>query len=199
MFTSETTPTAKTTDVPLLGPVAVATNNIPIYGPTEGNGGDVMSLGGGLSDFGTQNSPSGFHMHLFGTSTKTVCMYTPEEAAKAPQLISYAFDGCPIHSGNDHYTSLWELNDESLFATDTWAENFWVAGSGDPGECNGLADSDGNYAYSSTDTLPYVIGCFFSDYELLVPEASRSAPTHLPSATSDRQESLKIEAAGHEL
>lgn len=148
------------TAVPLLGEMAVATNGVPIYGPTEGQGGDVLSLEGALNECGSHNGPTGFHMHLFGTSETTDCMFTAEEAAAAPQLIGYAFDGFPIYTGNDQYTSSWELTDESLFATDTWAAHTYVEGSGDLDECNGLTDADGNYAYYTTDTFPYVMGCY---------------------------------------
>ena len=52
------------------------------------------------------------------------------------------------------------MTDESLFATDTWAAHTYVAGAGDLDECNGLTDADGNYAYYTTDTFPYIIGCY---------------------------------------
>ena len=148
------------TAVPLLGTAAVAINGVPIYGPTEGTGGDVLSLVGALSEFGSHNGPTGFHIHLLGSSESTDCLYSPEELAAGPQLVGYAFDGYPIYSGNGIYDSSWELTDESLFATDTWAAHTYVAGSGDLDECNGLTDADGNYAYYTTDTFPYIIGCY---------------------------------------
>lgn len=161
-FTIPATPSKAdaSTDVPALGSAAVALNGIPIYGPTEGTGGDVLSLEGALSECGSHNGPTGFHIHLFGTSESTDCMFTPAEAAAAPQLLGYAFDGYPIYTGNDQYTSSWELTDESLFATDTWAAHSYVEGSGDLDQCNGLTDADGNYAYYTTDSFPYVIGCY---------------------------------------
>ena len=164
-YTIPATPTVAdtVTAVPLLGEMAVATNGVPIYGPTEGQGGDVYSLEGALNECGSHNGPTGFHMHIFGTSETTDCMFTAEEAAAGPQLIGYAFDGFPIYSGNDQYTSSWELTDESLFATDTWAAHTYVEGSGDLDECNGLTDADGNYAYYTTDSFPYVMGCYTGD------------------------------------
>ena len=147
-------------DVALLGPIAIALNGVPIYGPTEGTGGDVLSLTGALSECGSHNGPTGFHIHLFGTSTTTDCMFTVEEVAAEPQLLGYAFDGYPIYTGNDQYTSSWQLTDESLFATDTWAAHSYVEGSGDLDECNGLVDENGDYAYYTTDTFPYVLGCY---------------------------------------
>ncbi|MFK7920192.1 MAG: YHYH protein [Ilumatobacter sp.] len=166
-FTIPATPTmsASTTDVPALGTAAVTLTGIPIYGPTEGTGGDVLSLGN-LSDCGSHNGPTGFHLHLLGTSTTTDCLFTPGEVAAAPQLLGYAFDGYPIYSGNDQYTSSWELTDASLFATDTWSAHSYVAGSGDLDECNGLTDASGNYAYYTTDTFPYVVGCYSGEVDL---------------------------------
>ncbi|MEM8621364.1 MAG: YHYH protein [Actinomycetota bacterium] len=94
----------------------------------------------------------------------------PEEAAAEPQLLGYALDGYPIYTGNDQYTSSWALMDESLFATDTWAAHSYVEGSGDLDECNGLVDDDGDYAYYTTDTFPYVLGCYTGVVDL---EAAR--------------------------
>lgn len=148
------------TAVPALGSAAVAINGVPIYGPTEGTGGDVLSLVGALSECGSHNGPTGFHMHLFSTSDSTDCLYDAEDLADGPVLIGYAFDGYPIYSGNGIYESSWELTDESLFATDTWSAHSYVEGSGDLDECNGLTGADGTYAYYTTDTFPYVIGCY---------------------------------------
>jgi len=77
-----------------------------------------------------------------------------------PILFGYALDGYPIYTGNTQYTSSWFLEDESLFATDTWSAHPSSAGSGDLDECNGRTDENGNYAYYTTDTFPYVMGCF---------------------------------------
>lgn len=169
-FSFPATPTvaSDTTAIPYLGSMAVAVNGVPIYGPTEGTGGDVLSLPGALSECGSHNGPTGFHMHLMGTSASTDCMFTPEQVAAAPQLVGYAFDGFPIYSGNDQFTSSWELTNASLFATDTWSAHSYVAGSGDLDECNGLTDADGNYAYYTTDTFPYVMGCFRGEATLAV-------------------------------
>ncbi|GJM38491.1 MAG: hypothetical protein DHS20C19_18580 [Acidimicrobiales bacterium] len=162
VFTIPATPTMaeEVTDVPDLGTAAVALNGVPIYGPTEGTGGDVLSLEGALSECGSHNGPTGFHIHQILTTDNTDCLFTPAEVAAAPQLVGYAFDGYPIYTGIDQYTSSWELTDESLFATDTWAAHSYVEGSGDLDQCNGLTDADGNYAYYTTETFPYVIGCY---------------------------------------
>jgi len=154
------------TDVPLIGTAAVTLGGIPIFCPTEGTAGDVDSLPGILSECGSHNGPSGFHIHKIMTSENTDCLFTPEEVASAPQLVGYAFDGFPIYTGTGQYTSSWELTDESLFATDTWAAHTYVEGSGDLDQCNGLTDADGNYAYYTTDTFPYVIGCYTGEVDV---------------------------------
>lgn len=161
-YTIPATPTVadETTAVPLLGAAAVTLGGIPIFGPTEGTGGDVDSLPGIISECGSHNGPTGFHIHKIMTSENTDCLFTPEEVAEAPQLVGYAFDGFPIYTGTGQYTSSWELTDEALFATDTWAAHTYVEGSGDLDECNGRFDEDGNYAYYTTDTFPYVVGCY---------------------------------------
>lgn len=148
------------TDIALLGAVAIAVDGVPIYGPTEGQGGDVLSLEGALNECGSHNGPTGFHYHLHETSDSAVCMHTPEEAASGPQLFGFSLDGFPIYSGSDQYTSSWELTNESLFATDTWAAHTFVEGSGDLDQCNGLRDDAGYYAYYTTETFPYVLGCY---------------------------------------
>ncbi|MEZ5246074.1 MAG: YHYH protein [Acidimicrobiales bacterium] len=161
-FTIPATPTRadEVTDVPALGTAGVTLGGIPIFGPTEGTGGDVESLPGILSDCGSHNGPSGFHIHLILTSSETDCLFTPDEVAAQPQLVGYAFDGFPIYTGADQYTSSWQLTDESLFATDTWAAHSYVEGSGDLDQCNGRTDDDGSYAYYTTATFPYILGCF---------------------------------------
>jgi hypothetical protein len=161
-FEIPATPTIadQVTAIPLLGSAAVALNGVPIYGPTEATGGDVLSLEGALSECGSHNGPTGFHIHLAGTSTTTDCIHTPEEVASAPQLLGYAFDGYPIYQGNAFYSSSWELTNDSLFATDTWAAHTYIEGSGDLDQCNGLTDEEGNYAYYTTDTFPYILGCY---------------------------------------
>lgn len=157
---------SEATAVPLLGPAAVSLTGLPIYGPTEGTGGDVLSLVGALSECGSHNGPTGFHIHIVLMSENTDCLFTPAAVAESPQLVGYSFDGFPIYTGNDQYTSSWELTDDSLFATDTWAAHSYVEGSGDLDECNGLTDADGNYAYYTTDSFPYVLGCYSGEVEL---------------------------------
>ncbi|EAR24061.1 hypothetical protein A20C1_02314 [marine actinobacterium PHSC20C1] len=160
--------------VPLLGALGVAVNGVPIYGPTEGTGGDVQSLEGALSECGSHSGPTDFHLHWFGFADGVDCLYDADEVATGESLvIGWAADGYPIMSGvvcsDDscsevvQLTSSWQLTDESQFATDTWAAHSYVEGSGDLDECNGRVDSDGQYRYYSTTTFPYLVGCYYGE------------------------------------
>ncbi|GAA1952483.1 YHYH protein [Microbacterium aquimaris] len=161
-------------DVPRLGAIAVAVDGVPIYGPTEGTGGDVLSLEGALSECGSHNGPVDFHMHLFGWAEGVDCLYSADVVTSGEAvLVGWAADGYPIMSGlvcaddaceeMTQLTSSWELTDESAFATDTWAAHSYVEGSGDLDECNGRVDADGQYRYYTTATFPYMIGCYHGE------------------------------------
>ncbi len=159
-YTFPATPTVADTPapVPLIGPAAVAVNGIPIFGPTEGPGGDVLS-GPDPENFtncGAHNGPGAYHYHMFEVEGADRCRFSEGDGRV---VFGYAFDGYPIYGGFD-YTSSYELTDESLFGTDTWAAHTYVEGLGDLDECNGRTDENGNYAYYATETFPYIIGCF---------------------------------------
>ena len=161
-FTIPAIPTVAETPiaVPALGALGVAINGIPIYGATEGTGGDVLSLGGGFTECGGHNGPGGYHYHTFDIDGSDYCLFSEAEATAEPQLFGYALDGYPIYSGNFQYTSSWYLSDPSLFATDTFSAHTFVEGSGDLDQCNGRTDANGNYAYYTTDSFPYTLGCY---------------------------------------
>lgn len=148
------------TEIPIVGEIGVAINGIPIYGPTEGPGGDVNARPGGFTECGGHNGPTGYHYHIFDVTGSDYCLFTEADVTPAPQLFGYALDGYPIYSGNTQYTSSWFLSDAALFATDTWSAHTYAAGSGDLDQCNGRVDDDGNYAYYTTEGFPYVMGCF---------------------------------------
>jgi len=148
-------PAAEVVAVPAIGALGVAINGIPIYGATEGTGGDVLSMPGGFVECGGHNGPSGYHYHTFSVSGTDNCLFSEGDLNAGPVLFGYAFDGYPIYSGNTIYRSSWFLSDESLFATDTFAAHTYAEGSGDLDECNGRTDDNGNYAYYTTDGFPY--------------------------------------------
>ena len=171
-FEIPVTPTEANTpgEIPRVGPSAVAIDGVPIFGPTEATGGDVLSLNGALSECGSHNGPPGFHLHLFGWADDVQCIYTAEEVESGSQLVGWSLDGYPIMSGvvcvddecseTEQLESSWQLTDESLFASDTWSAHSYVEGSGGLDECNGRVDEDGQYRYYTTPTFPYYMGCY---------------------------------------
>lgn len=160
------TPAEDFTDIPIVGEIGVAVNGIPIYGPTEGPGGDVNSRPGGFVECGGHNGPTGYHYHLFYLTGTDYCLFSEADIASEPVLFGYALDGYPIFSGNNLYTPSWYLSDASLFASDTWSAHTYVEESGDLDQCNGRVDEEGNYAYYTTDDFPYVLGCFRGEVSL---------------------------------
>lgn len=166
-YTITATPTlAETpTDIPALGPIGMAINGIPIYGPTEGAGGDVLAMPN-FVECGGHNGPGGYHYHTFSVVGSDDCLFTEAEVSAEPRLFGYAFDGYPIYSGNARYTSSWFLSDPSLFATDTFSAHTYAEGSGDLDRCNGRTDENGDYAYYTTDEFPYVLGCYRGEIEI---------------------------------
>ena len=158
-------------EIPLLGAIGVAVNGVAIYGPTEATGGDVLSLVGALSECGSHSSPVQFHMHLLGWADGVDCLYPAAEVESGDSIVvGWSPDGYPIMSGlvcedasctsMAQLTSSWQLTDDSLFASDTWAAHSYVEGSGDLDQCNGRVDSDGQYRYYTTTTFPYFMGCY---------------------------------------
>lgn len=156
------------TDIPLIGAIGVAVNGIPIYGPTEGAGGDVLAMAN-FVECGGHNGPGGYHYHTFSVVGSDYCLFTEEDLNNGPQLFGYAFDGYPIYSGNNLYTSSWYLSDPSLFATDTFSAHTFAEGAGDLDQCNGRTDENGNYAYYTTDDFPYVLGCYRGEVTIARP------------------------------
>ena len=147
-------------DIPALGAIGVAINGIPIFGATEGTGGDVLSLAGGFTECGGHNGPTGYHYHTLSVIGSDFCLFTEAQTTAEPQLFGYAFDGYPIYTGNTQFTSSWSLTDPSLFATDTFSAHTFTANSGDLDQCNGRTDTEGNYAYYTTQGFPYTLGCY---------------------------------------
>ena len=148
------------TAIPIVGEIGVAINGIPIYGATEGPGGDVLARPGGFTECGGHNGPTGYHYHILSVVGSDYCLFTEAETTAEPKLFGYALDGYPIYTGNTQYTSSWYLNDSSLFATDTWTAHVYSEGSGDLDQCNGRTDEEGNYAYYTTEGFPYTLGFF---------------------------------------
>ncbi|GAB5494704.1 MAG: hypothetical protein Phog2KO_49190 [Phototrophicaceae bacterium] len=161
----EPTIAEETTDIALLGLVAVAVNGAPIFGPNEGGNlgfGDPM-LDEILDFCNGHVGPSGYHLHASPT-----CLFDDYESANL--VIGYALDGFPIFapyvcaddSCSDvvEVTSSWERTSD---VTSAWDAHEYIEGSGDLDQCNGMTLEDGSYAYFATQTFPYVIGCYVGE------------------------------------
>jgi hypothetical protein len=173
------TPAAASTQasVPLLGPIAVAVNGLPIFGPTEA---PMMGyhdpLLDGLLDYCNGHvAPGGvYHFHA-----RPDCLFT-DLAGNTSLVVGYAFDGYPILApyacddagctATHELTSSWQRV-ASQFAADgtplysgttqgSWDIFAYVEGSGDLDRCNGRELSGGGYAYYATSTFPYFVGCY---------------------------------------
>jgi len=171
-------PAEEVVAVPTIGALGVAINGIPIYGATEGTGGDVLSMPGGFVECGGHNGPGGYHYHTFSVTGSDYCLFSEDDVSAGPVLFGYAFDGYPIYSGNTLYRSSWFLSDETLFATDTVAAHTYAEGSGDLDQCNGRTDENGNYAYYTTDGFPYTLACFRGVVDIQGPGGRNETSDH---------------------
>jgi len=102
------------------GPVAVAVNGVPFYGPEDGPGGDAVAHEIGIYDedrqeidlgiCGAHTGPGGYHYHFDGN-----CMHWHDETNEDSEyefskvdngthspIIGFAFDGYPIYGSYGH-------------------------------------------------------------------------------------------------
>jgi hypothetical protein len=160
------TPTvlAEPVDIPLLGPVAIAVNGLPIYGPNEapthGTADPVLDE---ILDFcsGHTAQRGDYHFHA-----RPDCLFEDSEG-KVSLVIGYAFDGYPIVApwtcvdGDCTRTrklqSSWQRTQDLRNA---WDAHEYVEGSGDLDRCNGILAQEGSYRYVASDTFPYLLGCY---------------------------------------
>ena len=176
------------TDIPLLGPIAVAVNGLPIYGPNEGG-----NLGYGdpyldqiLDYCNGHTGPRGeYHFHA-----RPDCLFEDMEG-NVSLVIAYAFDGYPILapyicvdtvcSQTKEVQSSWQRTSN---AKEDWSAHEYVAGSGDLDQCNGLTGPDGSYRYYATDTFPYFLGCYRGQATVMPgPGGNGAPPDGAPSGT----------------
>ena len=154
----------ETTSIRLLGPVAVAVNGLPIYGPNEGG-----NLGYGdpyldaILDFcNGHTGPGGsYHFHAMPS-----CLFDDYEG-KVGLVVGYALDGFPILApyacvdadctAVEEVESSWQRTSSD---NNAWLAHEYVEGSGDLDECNGMTLPDGSYAYFATATFPYGVACY---------------------------------------
>ncbi|MCB0173644.1 MAG: YHYH protein [Anaerolineae bacterium] len=152
------------TDIPLLGPIAVAVNGLPIYGPNEAPNQDYGDpyLDQILDYCNGHTGPRGdYHFHA-----RPDCLFEDMDG-NVSLVIAYAFDGYPILapyicvdtvcSQTKEVQSSWQRTSD---VRNAWEAHEYVAGSGDLDQCNGMVALDGSYRYYATDTFPYFLGCY---------------------------------------
>ncbi len=163
------TPTAlaEPVDIPLLGPVAIAVNGLPIYGPNEapthGTADPVLDE---ILDFcaGHTAQRGDYHFHA-----RPDCLYEDDEG-NISLVIGYAFDGYPIVApwvcvdGDCRRTrkleSSWRRTRDLRNA---WEAHEYIEGAGDLDRCNGIEGEEGSYRYVASDTFPYLLGCYHGE------------------------------------
>lgn len=161
---------AETSEIPLLGPVGIAVNGLPVYGPNEGPFPDPYGdpvYNGIVDSCGGHTAMAGdYHYHTLLVE----CLssgYGPDEPSP---VIGFSFDGFPIYGSRGcldaacsevvEYVSGWvETGDPTTHAWDNHA----YQGGDDPtilDPCNGHVGPEGDYHYHVTDGFPHVLGCY---------------------------------------
>lgn len=154
----------QTSDIPLLGPVGIAVNGLPIYGPNEAPRDDYGDpfLDGILDYCNGHTGPNGdYHFHA-----RPECLFT-DTAGNTSLVLGYSFDGFPILAPyvctDAACTSVIEVQSSwvrTQNVANAWEAHEYVAGAGNLDECNGMTLPDGSYAYFATDSFPYLLGCY---------------------------------------
>lgn len=150
--------------IPLGGPVAIAVNGIPIFGPTEAPQDDYGDpyLDGILDYCNGHTAQRGdYHFHA-----RPDCLFEQVEG-QVGLVIGYAFDGYPILAPylcqDETCTSVKEVQSSWQRTQDVrnaWEAHQYIEGAGELDRCNGKTFADGSYAYFATDTFPYFMGCY---------------------------------------
>ena len=105
---------------PYRGPVAVAVNGVPFYGPEDGPGGDAVAHEIGIYDedrqeidlgiCGAHMGPGGYHYHFDGncmhwhneTNEDSDYEFSKVDNSTHSPIIGFAFDGYPIYGSYGH-------------------------------------------------------------------------------------------------
>jgi hypothetical protein len=150
--------------VPLLGPIAVAVDGLPIFGPNEApEHGTADPYLDKILDYcnGHTAQRGDYHFHV-----RPNCLFDAVDG-RASLVVGYAFDGYPIlapfECTDASCTTVRKLN--ASWRRDgrernAWTANKFIEGHGELDRCNGRVRSDGSYAYYATDTFPYFLACY---------------------------------------
>ncbi len=160
----------ESTAIPLLGPIAIAVNGLPIYGPNEGERPDPYGdpVHNDILDWclGHTARRGDYHYHALIVQ----CLTAGHDASAPSPVIAWAFDGFPIYGPNEctdractevaEVESGWRrTGDPTTYAWDNhrYVEH-QVSKALDP--CNGHVGPDGDYHYHATSGFPYILGCY---------------------------------------
>jgi hypothetical protein len=170
--------------IPLGGPVAIAVNGIPIFGPTEAPQDDYGDpyLDGILDYCNGHTAQRGdYHFHA-----RPDCLFETVDG-QVGLVMGYAFDGYPILAPylcqDESCASVAEVQSSWQRTQDVrnaWEAHQYVEGAGDLDRCNGKAFADGSYAYFATDTFPYFMGCYRGIANVPSPGAGGPLPGNNP-------------------
>ena len=155
---------AQPRQVPLLGPIAVAVDGLPIFGPNEApEHGTADPYLDKLLDYcnGHTAQRGDYHFHV-----RPNCLFDKIDG-RVSLVVGWAFDGYPI-------LAPYECTDASCASVrkiasswrparrvrNAWEANAYVEGAGDLDRCNGRVRPDGSYAYYATDSFPYFLACY---------------------------------------
>ena len=157
--------------LPLFGPMGVAINGIPLFGPNEG---PVPAPGYGdpvfnqIMDTCMGHTARQYHYHALVES----CLASGAKTGKPSPILGFADDGFPIFGPRGcvdegctsvvEFKSSWERRRSPEI--DAWSAYRFVPKSGAEylDRCNGHSGDDqgGTYHYHATSKWPYILGCF---------------------------------------
>jgi hypothetical protein len=177
------------TAIPLLGPIAIAVNGLPIYGPNEGEHPDPYGdpVYNDILDWcmGHTARRGDYHYHALIVA----CLTARHDAAQPAPVIAWAFDGFPIYGPMGcvdgactevvEYQSGWrQTGDPSTYAWDNNEYSAAAATDFSLDRCNGHVGPLGDYHYHATSGFPYILGCYsgYVDPSALRPERMGGPP-----------------------
>lgn len=172
VFTITTKPqkAGEVTPIPLLGTAGFAVNGIPFFGPNEGAVPQLERFGdpiyNAIMDECMGHTAMQYHYHAFNQA----CLVDGYRDGQPSPVLGYALDGYPIHGPYECadadcskvivMKSAWERTGDPKIKA-------WEAYTFVPKEsaeyldqCNGHQGPKGDYHYHSTNTFPYIIGCY---------------------------------------
>lgn len=155
---------------PQLGMLGIAVNGMPFFGPTEGPFPDPYGdpIYNDITDYcmGHTAELGVYHHH----SMLTECLSLSWTEGEPSPILGYAADGFPIYgpfgcldSECNEVVEFQSSYEQIADPTNCAFDAFEYVDQDNPvylDECNGRFGPDGDYRYHTTETFPYIIGCF---------------------------------------